>query len=171
MQTSYTKEFKLGFNKKIFILVILSLFLGTGLICLLSLINGYRITVETILGPIVFGLFLFAIGLIPGHILAYKKIIFIYDNEFIRLLFEGGNGGSKHKEISINLSEVSEYKECHVFRGCGSLQFIMKDNSVIKIDYSSWLDMYINARQEILRVLNSKNIKTTCVFWPNGQKS
>ena len=122
-------------------------------------------TAKTILGPAVALCFLIVLATILGYLRTHKKIIFIYDNETRHLLFKGGwHNVSKNKEFSINVSEVSEYKEECITNSKCYLQFIMKDNSVIQIAYSSHLDMYRKMRQEILHVLNSKSIKTTCIF-------
>ena len=164
MLPGYTKEFKFSLGKKYFTIILLSLFFTVLCFFVISFVNEYRLAITDILGIIIFVLCLFFIGTFLGYMLAYKKIVFIYDNNVINLLFEHGYGNSQNKEFSVNLENVKEYQERHIFRGSGVLQFFMKDNSVVEVPYSSSLDMYKNVRQEILRVLDDKYIEKTCVF-------
>ena len=96
--------------------------------------------------------------------LAYKKVLFSYNNSVIKILFKGGYFSKKNITYEINLVEVEEYNESVVFRGTGRLQFIMKDSSIIEVAYSPDIETNVNLRSEILKVLEDNNIKRTCVF-------
>jgi len=99
MLPGYTKEFKFSLGKKYFTIILLSLLFTVLCFFAISFVNEYRLAITDILGIIIFVLCLFFIGTFLGYMLAYKKIVFIYDNNVINLLFEHGYGNSQNKEF------------------------------------------------------------------------
>jgi len=160
LKPSYTKEFKFTFPWKSILFAVLG---GVTALCVMAATRAHFPLGEVLM---VTGMCLAVLlfSFLLGYILGYKKIVFIYDNPQLQILFENGYGGTANKEFLINLDEVLEYKEKHIHQGSGYLQFILKNHKIVEIPYSSSLNMYIGMRREILQLLDERSIPKACKF-------
>ena len=152
---NYKKEFNLNFNKYYFY-ILLPFLIG---IFIPALLDRNILSNNEIIMTIFFVILIYSVFV---NLLAYKKVTFLYYKNTINIAFEGGYLGFKNNQYCINILDIEQYKERRTYRGCGYMQFIMKDTSIIEIAYSPYLTTYTNLRTEILDVLAKNNIKTTC---------
>ncbi|MBQ4114603.1 hypothetical protein IJD34_04285 [bacterium] len=153
---NYEKEFSFHYAKHFLFMCIITPILGVFIIHFFALNQA--------LYAFIIAIIIFLVAHFLGYLLAYKKVLFSYNNSVIKILFKGGYFSKKNITYEINLVEVEEYNESVVFRGTGRLQFIMKDSSIIEVAYSPDIETNVNLRSEILKVLEDNNIKRTCVF-------
>jgi len=99
-----------------------------------------------------------------GYILAYKKITLLYEGDTLFITCQGGYGGRKNKEYTVCLDEVASYKERHLYKETGVLQFVLKDGKVVEFPYTPYTNTMVNLRCEVLRLIDEKNIPKT-LYW------
>jgi len=154
--TNYEREFKFSFGKNYYLFLLLMIPILFGAIFYKNDLSENQ--------TLLFVLFILITATVLGYLLAYKKVIFSYCDNFINIAFKGGYFSLRNKEYNINIAEIAEYKERKSYKGCGYMQFVMKDASIIEIAYSPYVDTYVELRSEILDVLSENNIKRTCVL-------
>ena len=156
--TDCKKEFSLKPSKRYYLTVLLPILIG---VILPAYFDKNNLSNNQMLEIIILIFFIYLIATIIGYMLGYKKIIFLYCKNHINVDFSGSCFGIRDKKYCINVDEIEQYKERQTYKGCGYMQFIMKDTSVIEIAYSPYFTTYTNLRSEILAVLSKNNIKTT----------
>mgnify|MGYP003571372183 CR=1 FL=1 len=154
---NYEKEFYFHFAKHYLLMYIIFPIIGVAVIHFFALNQAAY--------AFLIAIFILLVSHVLAYLNAYKKVLFSYNNSVIKIQFlKGGYLGKNNTAYEINLDEVEEYNECVVFRGCGRLQFIMKNSSKIEIAYSPEVETNVKLRSEILNILEDNNIRRTCVF-------
>ena len=100
--TNYEREFKFSFGKNYYLYLLLIIPILFGAIFYKNDLSENQ--------TLLFVLFILITATVLGSLLAYKKVIFSYYDNYINIAFKGGYFSLRNKEYNINIAEIAEYK-------------------------------------------------------------
>ena len=93
---------------------------------------------------------------------AIREVIVSKNNKIVNIVFIKYFGNKKQKEYNIDLSQIIEYKEKYIGRGCYEMQFLMQNKNSVKILIQ--MDLFKEFRNYILSIIIDNQITTACNY-------